>query len=666
MDTPEYRVGRFTLRPFRQLLDNGAPVPIGRKALQLLSVLARAEGALVTKDELMAAVWPGVIVEDNAIQVHVTALRKVLGKDPELLSTSRGLGYRLAVSAGARPPEARETVPAAKPGAPPIAGGSVRGWLTGGLVRDLVAVALAIALAAGGGAWLKEVFRGGGPAKPPTIAVLAFQPADGGADARLFADGLAISLASALSRYDVTVIATSSSLQLTPAQKSEARARLGADYIVDGRIQSDEGKLTVSTQISDTRKNVLVYSFDVHNDSALNGALADQIATHLALTVDSKFIHPVPRSFTAEDFALIARANEAIGGGDMIAAMEPTRQLAERYPDDGELQAGAGVPIIYAAPGLPKSQQSQFLKTARAYIERGARLAPDSGMVLFARTQLPTGPMGLPTAERLLRRSLQASPTFGASYNALGEDMMAVGRIDEGVGLLQRSIQLDPLSDLTNGDAGKEFVFVGRKEEASEALARTEAIWPASPWVRNIEFFMATEFGTPQEMASVGKTYPLFLGHIGVATADLDLMRRALATRDQALVHKFIGGCFATVGKKPAAGEWDHACLLTMVRLGALDDAFAFAARAFPDTHRLYPVDDDRWVIAPPPGFETARLFSPAMAAFRNDPRFWPIAWRAGLIDYWRTTGEWPDFCRTQLETCRTQAARAVRAAGQA
>ena len=96
MDHLEYRVGRFTLRPFRQLLDAGLPVPVGRKALELLSVLARAEGALVTKDELMAAVWPKAIVEDNAIQVHITALRKVLGPDAELLSTVHGLGYRLA------------------------------------------------------------------------------------------------------------------------------------------------------------------------------------------------------------------------------------------------------------------------------------------------------------------------------------------------------------------------------------------------------------------------------------------------------------------------------------------------------------------------------------------------------------------------------------------
>jgi TolB-like protein len=92
---PEVVVGRFSLRPYRQLKLHGCPVPIGRKALDILSVLAVGNGAMVTKSELMDLVWPGMIVEENAIQVHVSALRKVLGDDGELLCTVRGLGYRL-------------------------------------------------------------------------------------------------------------------------------------------------------------------------------------------------------------------------------------------------------------------------------------------------------------------------------------------------------------------------------------------------------------------------------------------------------------------------------------------------------------------------------------------------------------------------------------------
>lgn len=96
MDKTEYRIGRFTLHPFRQLLDAGRPVSIKPKALAVLSVLAEANGALVTKKDLMAAVWPHITVEDNALQAHIASLRKTMGCEAELLSTVHGYGYRLA------------------------------------------------------------------------------------------------------------------------------------------------------------------------------------------------------------------------------------------------------------------------------------------------------------------------------------------------------------------------------------------------------------------------------------------------------------------------------------------------------------------------------------------------------------------------------------------
>jgi TolB-like protein len=98
MQSTGIKLGGFLLNPYRQLLANGQPVIIGRKALNILSVLAEANGALVAKEELMDAVWHGLIVEENAVQVHIGAIRKILGDDAALLVTVRGLGYRLDVS----------------------------------------------------------------------------------------------------------------------------------------------------------------------------------------------------------------------------------------------------------------------------------------------------------------------------------------------------------------------------------------------------------------------------------------------------------------------------------------------------------------------------------------------------------------------------------------
>ena len=95
------KVGEFVLQPHRQLLHEGKRLPLGSKALGLISVLAMAKGELVTKDELMDAVWPGLIVEENVIQVHVAALRKVLGTVADRLITVRGSGYHFLVDEAA-------------------------------------------------------------------------------------------------------------------------------------------------------------------------------------------------------------------------------------------------------------------------------------------------------------------------------------------------------------------------------------------------------------------------------------------------------------------------------------------------------------------------------------------------------------------------------------
>ena len=79
----------------RELRARGVPVPLGSRAFEIFAVLVQSAGELVTKDELMARVWPGAIVEENKLQVHMSAVRKALGTDRGTLKTSFGRGYRL-------------------------------------------------------------------------------------------------------------------------------------------------------------------------------------------------------------------------------------------------------------------------------------------------------------------------------------------------------------------------------------------------------------------------------------------------------------------------------------------------------------------------------------------------------------------------------------------
>ena len=88
-----YRFGRFELNPAcRELLVDGQPAALGARAFDVLLALIERRERLVTKDELLDLAWPGVVVEDNNLQVQISALRKILGEG--VIKTVPGHGYR--------------------------------------------------------------------------------------------------------------------------------------------------------------------------------------------------------------------------------------------------------------------------------------------------------------------------------------------------------------------------------------------------------------------------------------------------------------------------------------------------------------------------------------------------------------------------------------------
>jgi non-specific serine/threonine protein kinase len=92
-----YRFGNFELQPMeRRLLRAGVPVEVGPRAFRVLVALVERAGHLVTKDELLTTVWPRVVVEENALQAQISALRKVLGA-AAIATVSRG-GYRFELA----------------------------------------------------------------------------------------------------------------------------------------------------------------------------------------------------------------------------------------------------------------------------------------------------------------------------------------------------------------------------------------------------------------------------------------------------------------------------------------------------------------------------------------------------------------------------------------
>lgn len=123
--TAPLRFGRFSLDPARRvLMDGERPARLGSRAIDVLIVLAANADRVVSKAELLDRVWPGLVVEENNLQQHISALRKLLGA--EAIVTVPGRGYKFAL----RPQAGWPTVPTAA-ASPAIAGTPSTGPLIG-------------------------------------------------------------------------------------------------------------------------------------------------------------------------------------------------------------------------------------------------------------------------------------------------------------------------------------------------------------------------------------------------------------------------------------------------------------------------------------------------------------------------------------------------------
>src|SRR5258707_160156 len=230
MDRDEVNLGRFRvdLRQ-RELTPDGAPVQLGSRARDILCVLASASGEVVSKDELMARVWPGLVVEENNIQVHISALRKALdeGKGGQAyVVTVPGRGYRLVSAQSVAP------------------------------------------------AGMRDADTWPGPALPdkPSIAVLPFQSMSDDPEQQYFADGVVEEIITALSRFSsLFVIARNSSFTYKGKSvdvKHVAR-ELGVRYVLEGSVRRDGQRIRIIGQLIDASTHAHLWA------DRFDGALED-------------------------------------------------------------------------------------------------------------------------------------------------------------------------------------------------------------------------------------------------------------------------------------------------------------------------------------------------------------------------------------------------------
>jgi TolB-like protein/tetratricopeptide (TPR) repeat protein len=302
-----FRFGRFeVLSGERRLLDAGQRVALGARAFDLLLCLVEQRGRVVPKDELMAQVWPGVVVEENNLTVQVSTLRKLLGSDA--ISTVPGRGYCFTpavLDAQAARPMTSADLPAA-PATPDIP----------------------LSL----------------PGKP-SIAVLPFDNLSGDPQQEYFSDGITEDVITELSRFhSLFVIARNSSFTYKgKATDVRAVARdLSVRYVLQGSIRRFGERVRVTAQLIDALSGnhiwaerydrVLEDIFEVQEEltSAIVAAVNPQIETSEA----AKTRGVRPGNLSAYEVAMQAWASAVAFGVDRPARDQALRLAREALAID--------------------------------------------------------------------------------------------------------------------------------------------------------------------------------------------------------------------------------------------------------------------------------------------------------------------------------------------
>lgn len=299
------------------LAPDGSRLLISNRAYDVLAHLIEHRDRVVSKGELMAAVWAGVIVEDNNLSQAVSALRRALGDHrdaPRFIATIAGRGYRFvadvtpdgsgAASRSVQPDDnghwvpgapdvafalALPSIPATGPGVPtaaPVDARAERSPLSQRRRWLLLGVAL---VAVGGVLWTR--IPAAPKAPPRTIAVLPFQPLLDDADHKPLTLGLADALINRLSGLPGMVVAPFSAVRgySNGAEDPLAAGRaLGVDAVLESNVQILDERVRLTSRLLDVETGTALWSgrFDERLDDffLIQDALAQQVV--LAMEVE--------------------------------------------------------------------------------------------------------------------------------------------------------------------------------------------------------------------------------------------------------------------------------------------------------------------------------------------------------------------------------------------
>jgi TolB-like protein/Tfp pilus assembly protein PilF len=416
----QYEFGSYCLDvPGGTLFREGKRVPLSPKAAELLVALVEAAGSVLTREQLLLQVWPGIVIEEGSLSSHISMLRKSLGTAPngqDFIETLPKRGYRFAADVK-------------------LAGFDVP---AGGTKRAM-------------------------------LVVLPFENLSAGDRYDYFSDGLTeemITELACLSPEHLGVIARTSAMQFKSTSKSvkQIGRDLGVCYVVEGSVRRAGERLRITVQLirvsDESHLWAQNYERELHDVLEVQAEVARAVAREIQIKLTP---HEKQRLDTDKARSINPQAYELYLRGrhfwyrrteeGMRKSIECFEQALRYQPGFAAAYDGiSDAHTMLACRGMTPAVES-FPK-AKSAARHAVQLQPELGEGYASLAHVRLHDWDWVGLESDFQRAAELAPGYAVAHYWYAEYLMAMDRTGEAIGRVQYALELDPLNSVINASMG--------------------------------------------------------------------------------------------------------------------------------------------------------------------------------------------------------------------
>lgn len=447
-DTTVYEFGPFSLETAeRRLLRDGRPVPMTARLFDILLLLVRNGGRVVTKETLMSEIWSDSFVEENNLTVSISSLRKILGErygERKYIETVTKRGYRFVAKVGQVGGE----------GAAPASPEQFR---------------------VGGGEWR----AGAADEAVSSLVVLPFLNAGESSDLDYLADGITESIISSLSRLPgLRVMARSTAFRYKGSELDVRKVgrELKVQTALVGRLREFRGRLLLGVELVDARDGSQIWGDSYNRALSDVFRIQEEIASEISgklrseLSGEERMRLTKRHTESSEAYHLYLKGRYFWNKSSLSDIERSIKYFEESlgYDPDYAL-ARAGLADCYIRLGyLNEIPFNDSIPAIRREAARAVALDETLAEAHCSLGYVEVLSLRWPEAEKEFRRAIELNPNSALARRHYAFLLVIRGRRDEAVAEMERALQLDPLTPRMRLNAASVFYYARRYDRSIE------------------------------------------------------------------------------------------------------------------------------------------------------------------------------------------------------